>query len=61
MIVDTCEDVPCLVCNTIDEYIKYEQHCLNIVSQVKAEDMKAEKRYYGNVLLLNRMSTTSLY
>ena len=61
MIVETDEDVTCLMCDTIDDYIKYEQHRLNLVSQVKAEDMKTEKRYYGNVILLKRLSTTTLY
>lgn len=62
MMIETYEDnVKCLVCETIDDYVKYEQHRLNIVSQVRAEDMKVENKYYGNVILLNRLSTSSLY
>ena len=62
IIVETHDDdVCCLMCDTIEEYIKYEQHRLNIVSQVKAEDMKVENKYYGNIVVLNRMSTTTLY
>ena len=51
----------CIMCDTIDDFIKYEQHRLNIVSQVSMEDMKVENKYYGNVIVLNRMSTTTLY
>ena len=54
-------DDQCLVCDTIDDYLKYEQHRLNIVNQVKAEDMKEENKYYGNVIVLNRMTTMTLY
>ena len=62
MIVETHDDdVCCLMCVTIEEYIKYEQHRLNIVSQVKAEDMKVENKYYGNIVVLYRMSTATLY
>ena len=62
MVIETYDaDVKCLMCNTINDYFKYEQHHLNVVSQVKAEDMKVEKKYYGNVMLLNRISTTRLY
>ena len=55
------EDTKCFVCDIVDDYIKYEHHRLNIVNQVKAEDMKAENKYYGNIIVLNRMSTMNLY
>ena len=54
-------DVKCLMCDTIDDFIKYEQHRLNIISQVTSEDMKSENKYYGNVIVLNRMCTISMY
>ena len=54
-------DVECLMCDTIEDFIKYEQHHLNIISQVTSEDMKSENKYYGNVIVLNRMCTTSMY
>jgi len=54
-------DVECLMCDTIEDFIKYEQHRLNIISQVTSEDMKSENKYYGNVIVLNRMCTTSMY
>jgi hypothetical protein len=60
MMIETYEnDVKCLVCETIDDYIKYEQHRLNVISQVRAEDVKVENKYYGNAILLNRLSTSS--
>ncbi len=49
------------MCDTIEDFIKYEQHRLNIISQVTSEDMKSENKYYGNVIVLNRMCTTSMY
>ena len=51
----------CIVCDNIDDFVKYEQHRLNLISQVQCEDMKVENKYYGNVILLNRMSTSTLY
>jgi hypothetical protein len=61
MIVETHDDdATCLMCDTIDDYIKYEQHRLNVVNQVKAEDMKAENKLYGNVIVLNRMYTGTI-
>lgn len=40
---------------------KSDQHRLNLISQVKAKDMKVERKYHGNVVTLNRLSTTELY
>ena len=60
MIIDTCsDDLSYLICDTIDDYIKYEHHRLNVVSQVCSEDMKTENTYYGNIITLNRMTVTS--
>ena len=56
MRIPTHEDVVCVVCDTIEDYIRYEQHHLNVVNQVQTEDMKSENKYYGNVIQLNRMS-----
>ena len=62
MMIETYQDdVKCHVCETVNDYSKYEQHHLNVVSQVRAEDMKVENKYYGNVILLNRLSTSCLY
>ena len=55
------DDMRYLMCNTIEDYIKSEQHRLNIISQVTSEDMKTENTYYGNVMSLNRINTTSMY
>lgn len=43
------------------KYSKSDQHRLNLISQVKAKDMKGERKYHGNVVTLNRLSTTELY
>ena len=70
MIVEACsDDVSCLMCDTIedynvyqfDNYSKNDQHRLNLISQVKAEDIKVERKYHGNVITLYRLSTTELY
>jgi hypothetical protein len=32
-----------LVCDSIEEYLRFEQHCLCLVSRVNEEDMSEEK------------------
>ena len=54
-------NMECLMCDTIKDFIKYVQHRLNIISQVTSEDMKSENKHYGNIIVLNRMCTTSMY
>ncbi len=54
-------DVECLMCDTIEDYIKYEQHSLNIISQITRKDMKSVNEYYGNVIMLNRMCSAHMY
>lgn len=49
------DDVKCLVCDTIEDYVRYEQHRLNVINEVVAVDMKTENKYYGNVIEINRM------
>jgi hypothetical protein len=57
MRVDTCYDGPnYLVCDSIEEYVRYEQHRSNIAQQVCVEDMKVENRNYGNIVTLNYVS-----
>ena len=57
MRVETCYDGPnYLVCNGIEEYIRYEQHRSNIAQQVSVEDMKVENRNYGNIVTLHYVS-----
>ena len=41
------------VCNNIDEYIKFDQHRSQLLSQVTAEDMKAERRMHGDAIICN--------
>jgi hypothetical protein len=57
MRVDTCYDGPnYLVCGSIEEYVRYEQHRSNVTQQVLDEDMKGEKREYGNMVTVNYVS-----
>ena len=44
-----------VICDSVEEYLQYEQHHLNVVHQLCDEDMKVEKRLYGKVVLLRRM------
>jgi hypothetical protein len=44
----------CVMCDTIDDYVKYEQHRLNVLNHVMAHDMKAEKREYNNIRVLSQ-------
>ena len=50
------EGPDCDVCDSVEEYVRYEQHHLNVVHQTCDEDMKVEKKYHGRVVLLHRMS-----
>jgi hypothetical protein len=57
MRVYTCYEGPnYLVCGSIEEYLRYEQHHSNIAQQVYVEDMKAENRDYGNMVTLHYVS-----
>ena len=57
MRVYTCYEGPnYLVCDSIEEYMRYEQHRSNIAQQVCKEDMKVENRTYGNVVTLHYVS-----
>ena len=66
MIVESQDDdVMCLVCDTVEDYndyvcessIKGELHRLNVVSQVISEDLKIERKNYGNITSMNRVCT----
>ena len=69
MIVESHDDdVMCLVCDTVEDYndyvcessIKGELHRLDVVSQVISEDLKIERKNYGNIITLNRMTTMTV-
>jgi hypothetical protein len=45
-----------LVCDSIEEYIRFEQHRSNVAQRVQEEDLKVEKIYYGNIISLHRLS-----
>jgi hypothetical protein len=61
MRIPSHEETMCVVCDTIKEYIQYEQHCLNVVSQIMTEDLKTENKYYGNVIQLDRMNVPKMF
>ena len=44
-----------VVCSSIEDYVKYDQHRSQLVSQITAEDMKAEKRMYSDIVVCNRI------
>ncbi len=46
-----------LVCDSIEEYLRFEQHRLCLVSRVNEEDMSIENLYYGETVCLNRTFT----
>jgi hypothetical protein len=46
-----------LVCDSIEEYLRFEQHRSCLVARVKEEDMSIENRYYGETVCLNKMIT----
>ena len=47
-----------VVCASIEDYVKCEQHRSYLISQVQAEDMKEERQLYGNVITCSRMTVT---
>jgi hypothetical protein len=54
MRVDTYYEGPnYVICDSVEEYIQYEQHPLNVARQIHVEDMKVENTFYCNVVTLN--------
>ncbi len=51
----------CIMCDTIDDYVRYEQHRLDVLNHVMTHDMKAENKEYGNIRVLSQLVTTSMY
>ena len=49
-----------IVCGDVDEYVRYEQHRLNVVNQVIRQDLKAENRIYDHMVVMNRMYVTNM-
>ena len=45
-----------VVCSSIEDYIKSEQHRSSLLTQIMAEDMKEEHKYYGNVVMGDRVA-----
>jgi hypothetical protein len=46
-----------LVCDSIEEYLRFEQHRSCLVARVNEEDMSIENQYYGETVCLNKMIT----
>jgi hypothetical protein len=46
-----------LVCDGIEEYLRFEQHHSCLVSRVNEEDMSIENQYYGETVCLNKTFT----
>lgn len=47
-----------IVSSSIEEYIKYEHHRLNLMAQLESEDIKEERKYYGNVITCHCATVT---
>jgi hypothetical protein len=45
-----------MLCDSIEDYVKYEQHRSCIIDRVQEEDLSVENRYYRNVTMLYRMN-----
>jgi hypothetical protein len=41
-----------LMCDGIEEYLRFEQHCSSVAQRVKEEDT-IESKYYGEMISLN--------
>jgi len=44
-----------LICDSIEEYLRFEHHRSNVAQRVKEEDLSIEHRYYGETIQLNRI------
>jgi hypothetical protein len=42
-------------CDSVEEYLRYEQHRSDLAQYVRQNDMKVENKYYGNVVAVNRL------
>jgi hypothetical protein len=59
MRVDTSYEGPnYLMCDDIEEYstVRLEQHSSSVTQRVQEEDMSIEKRYYGEMISLQRIT-----
>ncbi len=58
MQVDTAYEGPnYLMCDDIEEYLRFEQHRPPLlVQRVREEDMSVERRYYGEMISLQRVT-----
>ncbi len=45
-----------MLCDSIEDYVKYEQHHSCIIDRVQEEDLSIENRYYRNVTMLYRIN-----
>ncbi len=48
-----------MLCDSIEEYLRFEQHRSNVAQRVTKEDLSYENQYYGNIIQLNRMNVVN--
>lgn len=57
MRVDTAYEGPnYLVCDDIEEYLRFEQHRSSVVQRIQEEELSVENRYYGEMISLQRVT-----
>jgi hypothetical protein len=44
--------------SSVEDYISHEQQRLNLLANIQSEDMKEERKFYGNMSLCNRVTVT---
>ena len=42
------------ICTDIDDFVRYEQYHSDLVSKVQEQDLKLERKQYGNVIVLGK-------
>ena len=42
------------VCDSIDDFLKYEHHRSLLEQETSERDLKVERKYYGNVVVLEK-------
>jgi hypothetical protein len=48
-----------MLCESIEDYMKYEQHRLCLINRVQEEDLSIENWYYKKVMMLYRMNVVN--
>ncbi len=50
-----------MLCDSIEDYVKYEQHRSCIIGRVQEEDLSVENHYYKNVTMEYCELSTCMY